>query len=276
MTDSQRLSVAVPCTLCKRSTKNASHQCSNHRNVNVGDTLYLDRTTVLRNNNVLTGRALKSQGDADRREIEQRNLDFITHAPVVTSEGHAAVIDEAFTLGSTVKDDGTEILTDLYGMEVTQRGRLIRQDNRLIIEVGSRAASEDYARDIAQSLWSETISSYDIECETYIDTAQVVSQFELYDDIDYRETRDGKLKAIFKDEETGSRHGVLFTPKQSEYQQIAEDRASGTRLDRMTEEDHARNASRLAEMQFITDMVHDCATRNEDGTISIPVGWSEI
>lgn len=276
MTDSKRLSVAVPCTLCKRSTKNSSHQCSNHRNVNVGDTLYLDKTTVLSNNNVLTGNALKVQNDSDRRETEARNLDFITHAPVVTSEGNAAVIDEAFTLGSVVRDNDEELLTDLYGMEVTSRGRLIRQDNRLIIEAGDREQSEAYAQDISRQLWAETIKTYNVECETYIDTAQVASQFDLYEDIDYRATRDGKLKAYFKDEETGLKHGVLFTPKQDEYQQIAEDRASGERLAEMTEEDHARNADRLAEMQFITDMVHDCGMRNTDNTISIPVGWSEL
>lgn len=265
MTDDHRLKTAVPCLRCKRSTKNASQICSNHRNVSTEAGSISPALTSLSNRNT------------NKQDIEQRNIDFITNAPVVSVEGHSAIIDEAFTLGSALTDDnGETFMTDLYAMEATNKGRLIRQDNRLIIEAGTADESREYAEEVSQELWSQAVRNYRIECETYQDVAQAASQFESDEDIDYRSTRDGKLKVIFKDRETNQKHGVMFTPKSDEYEQITEDRASGTTLDEMNEATASRNARKLSELQFITDIFHDCGVKNEDGSVSIPSGWYEV
>lgn len=265
MTDTHRLKTAVPCLRCKRSTKNASRICSNHRNVNTGPTSVDPALAALPNRSTST------------KAVEQRNLDFITNAPIVSVEGNSAIIDEAFTLGSVLTDDnGETFMTDPYAMEVTSKGRLIRQDNRLIIESGTAEESETYANELSHTLWSQAVNNYRIECETYQDVAQAASQFESEEDIDYRSTRDGKLKVIFKDRDTNRRHGIVFTPKADEYGQMTEDRAGGTQLDEMDEATAARNARKLSELQFITDIFHDCGVKNSDGTVSIPSGWYEV
>ena len=109
MTDDHRLKTAVPCLRCKRSTKNASQICSNHRNVSTEAGSISPALTSLPNRNT------------NKQDIEQRNIDFITNAPVVSVEGHSAIIDEAFTLGSALTDDnGETFMTDLYDGQRTK------------------------------------------------------------------------------------------------------------------------------------------------------------